>query len=303
MLINNQNNNNYLNVQNLSQRSHFVSDAKFAQTREVSFTGIPEKLAQKVPESLLKNSFFHKALRMVENNTSLFIASFVLVLLTTLRPLATLAVPGAKKEDKQYAAAKSITSGIINFAMSALVYIPLAMLISRLGNSAKFAQQAKEALNLFKKAASNPEKLAKAQEAAKHAIKATKYIKADKTAEVFKFAKEALEHTNPEKAFSSAQKAMGELSKVCKFPYAAGSQEFKIYNYLVNYGSQFALALGNAFLIFKFIPPIVNKLFPERAKQGKFDPPPTFAHKFNDGEQRLLLNEFKTKFMNGGQAK
>lgn len=271
-------------------------------SNQVAFTGIPEMLASKVPESLLKSNIFHKILKTAERNASLFEAGFVLCIATSLRPLTVLSMPGAKKEDKQYAAVKAISSGLVGFCLAALLYIPMAAIMSRLGNSAKFASKAREALAMAQKAASDPAQLAKANEAAQHVLKATQYIKPEKAAKAFEQASKALQASGGKATLEASTKALNELTKVAKFPFELGSKAFDSFNYMVNYGSKFIIGPLDAFILFKLIPPLMNKLFPDRKKKGKFNPPPTWAAKANPEQQRLLLQQFQTKVQKGGVA-
>lgn len=272
------------------------------QTNQPAFTGIPEMLASKVPEGLLKSKIFHGILQTAERNASLFEAGFVLAIATTLRPMTVLSMPGAKMEDKQYAAVKAISSGTVGFVLAALLYIPMAAIMTRLGNSAKFASKAKEALALAQKAVSDPAKLAKANEAAQHVLKATKFIKGDKAVKVFDQASQALQATGGAATFEAATKALNELTKVAKFPFELGSKSFDAFNYMLNYGSKFIIGPLDAWILFKLIPPLMNKLFPNRKKSGKVDPPPTWAAKMNPEQQRLLLQQFQSKVQKGGVA-
>ena len=84
----------------------------------------------------IQSSAFHKICDIAGKNPPLFSAGVVLAITTTLRPAAILAVPGAKKEDKEYSAARSFATGIIAFCMALVMYRPLELLIRRLGKAA-----------------------------------------------------------------------------------------------------------------------------------------------------------------------
>jgi hypothetical protein len=159
----------------------------------LNFSGFPEYLANKVPEGFLKNKNLHNFLKLAENNASMFEEIITFILGAFLRPAAILTVPGAKKEDKRYPAVKSIASAIISFGLTALVYIPLARHIRKLGTT-----------------------------------------------------------------------AVKNASKSGSFPYKDGTEQFAAFNYLVNYGSIFIVAPLQTILLFKAIPPLMNKLFPKK---------------------------------------
>lgn len=74
-------------------------------------------------------------------NSTLCNAAIVTALATTLRPAAILAMPGAKKEDKQYSAAKSITTGIVGLLFALALYKPLEHSLAKL--SGKLTKLAK----------------------------------------------------------------------------------------------------------------------------------------------------------------
>jgi hypothetical protein len=188
----------------------------------VSFTGV-EQLAQKVPDAVHRSGILHKILRLAGDNPTFFEVAFATTIMTTLRPITILAVPGAKKEDKQYAAVKAVCSATAALALTALLYIPLGAVMKRLGKSPAF-------------------------------------------------------------------------------PFKEGTEAFKAFNHYLNYGSKFLIAPLEAMLLFKLIPPIMHKVFPERKKSGKFDPPPKpFAAQLN-GDQERLLAEFQAKYGKGVKA-
>jgi len=56
-----------------------------------------------------------------------------------LRPVTIFATPGVKKENKEYASAKSIASGLLGFAVMASVSMPIAKAIKKINvNPAKY---------------------------------------------------------------------------------------------------------------------------------------------------------------------
>lgn len=300
-----------LNTQNTFIPSTFrgnqTKDLKIATKRQnvtsggVNFTGIPEALAAKVPEAVLKNGLFHSILNLAERNASLFDASFLLVIATTLRPVSVMAVPGAEIEDKKYAAVKAITSGLISFALACIIYIPLGRFMQRFGNRAKIADEANKLLSEAMKATSKSGQMAKANEAAETLLQSGHFFKPEQIEKVFKHATKALTEKTPEATIKAAQQGLNELTKVAKFPYRLGSKEYDSFNYMLNYGSKFLIGPFTAFMLFKSIPPMMKKVFPDRHKKGKFDPPPTFAKQLNNNQQRLT-DEFIAKLRKGVQA-
>jgi hypothetical protein len=101
-----------------------------------NFSGIPEKLAQSIPDKFLKNKNVHSFCEMAEKNASLFDVSFALIMGTTLGAGGILASPFNKKEDKQYMASQLIMNCLVSFALSLVVYLPLSKSMAKLGQSA-----------------------------------------------------------------------------------------------------------------------------------------------------------------------
>ena len=101
--------------------------------------GEPSRFIKKLFElakKVVMSKAFHKVCDVAGKNPPLFSAGLVFVITTTVRPAAILAVPGAKKEDKQYSAARSFATGMIAFSLALMVYRPLESLIRRLGKAA-----------------------------------------------------------------------------------------------------------------------------------------------------------------------
>lgn len=170
-------------------------------------------------DPIIKNKYFQSLLNLSVKNPSLFDSTIVLALATTIRPATILAIPGPPKEDRQYAAAKSIATGIIGVIVSALIYIPF-----------------EKGLRTFGPAA---------------------------------------------------------VEKFCKNPKAA-----EAFNYIVNKGSKLIIGPLDAMLLFKLIPPIMKRVFPNSKKQ---DPtPPPFAAKLNEDQQKVFTDFVKQYGNKGG---
>ncbi|MEW5822186.1 MAG: hypothetical protein AB1782_18470 [Cyanobacteriota bacterium] len=94
------------------------------------------KLADKIPGSFYNGSFLNYVATQAKNYPGLFEALTALGVTSTIRPATILIVPGAKKEDKQYAAVKSIASGVIGYVISYIAFKPLGDVIEKLGKGA-----------------------------------------------------------------------------------------------------------------------------------------------------------------------
>ena len=90
--------------------------------RNVSFGGFLS------PQELAKSSRFKSWLDKAYANPLLFDSTFALILTCGLRPGAIMALPGDKKnkDDKVYASAHSIASGVISYGISLLITSPIA---------------------------------------------------------------------------------------------------------------------------------------------------------------------------------
>lgn len=119
-------------------------------------------------QKLCTNKIFKKSLEFASDNGALFSAGFALFTATLLRPAAIFATPGVKKENKEYACAKSISSGIIGFLVMAAVSSPIASAVKKINqNPSKYLK----------------EKTIKALDDGKDLIKSAKY---DKATQIFK---------------------------------------------------------------------------------------------------------------------
>lgn len=83
-------------------------------SRDISFNGF------------WSNNFVKKGLEFASNNGALFAATTTLALSTGVRTASILSTPKTEKENKKIAAAKSIISGILEFALTLAISAPIA---------------------------------------------------------------------------------------------------------------------------------------------------------------------------------
>lgn len=87
----------------------------------------------------LNNKILLKGLEKVSEHGTSFAATTSLVMSLGVRPLAILSTPDVEKENKQYACANSICSGIIKFAMIEAIALPIENAVKKIDeNPAKF---------------------------------------------------------------------------------------------------------------------------------------------------------------------
>lgn len=89
--------------------------------------------------SLLKDDkkWLLKLLAKAADNQIVFSSLFALFLTCTLRPISIVALPGQKKnkDDKKYAAAHSIASGVIGYFTALLIASPIAIALKKIGKA------------------------------------------------------------------------------------------------------------------------------------------------------------------------
>jgi len=82
------------------------------------------------------NKLFKKGLEFAANNGTLFVATASLALSTVARPIAIMSAPKTEKENRQYAASKSIASSL-GYALMLTATIPLAKSIKKIDETPK----------------------------------------------------------------------------------------------------------------------------------------------------------------------
>lgn len=83
-------------------------------------------------KGLLNNKILLKGLEKVSEHGTSFAAGTSLVMSLGVRPLAILATPDVEKENKQYASANSICSGLIKFALVEAVALPVESAVKKI---------------------------------------------------------------------------------------------------------------------------------------------------------------------------
>ena len=102
------------------------SDIIVKKPAEPSFSGFLSA------EKLAKKTWFNKMLTVAGENPVLFSNGVALVLTCLFRPITICALPGKKnKDDKRYAAASSIASGIIGFVGAVLFANPISAAVKK----------------------------------------------------------------------------------------------------------------------------------------------------------------------------
>jgi hypothetical protein len=83
-------------------------------------------------EKIFKNEGFKKTLEKIHDYQLIFGPAFALILTCIFRPAAIMTLPGKKnKDDKKYAAAHSISSGVIGFILSTIMFTPISNAINK----------------------------------------------------------------------------------------------------------------------------------------------------------------------------
>lgn len=98
---------------------------------------------------LYNSRYLKKGLEMASNNGVLFSSVACVTLSSIVRPIAVLMTPNAKKEDKQYTCARSITSGILGFGITMAITTPIIKAVDNITkNTDKFLKP--ETIKFFK---------------------------------------------------------------------------------------------------------------------------------------------------------
>lgn len=88
------------------------------------------------------NKCVKKGLEFASNNGALFAATTTLVLSAGVRPLAILATPKTEDKNKKIACAKSIVSGLLEFAITLAISAPIAAAFKKIDtNPAKYLKK------------------------------------------------------------------------------------------------------------------------------------------------------------------
>lgn len=83
-------------------------------------------------QPIYNNKILKKGLEFAADNSALFVATTSLILSTAARPLAIMATPKTDKENRQYAAAKSLASSAVGYLIMLCASIPLAKSIKKI---------------------------------------------------------------------------------------------------------------------------------------------------------------------------
>lgn len=108
---------------------------------EISFNGLPVSEVASIGkkeltrfEKLLKHKYFKDFLLYADKSQVTFGAAFALILTGLLRPVAIMLTPSSKKniDDKKYAAAQSISSGLIGLGFAVLFSNPISAAVGKI---------------------------------------------------------------------------------------------------------------------------------------------------------------------------
>lgn len=193
-------------------------------------------------KSAKKGTFFSSTkvqniLKKAEDTPIIFSALFSLILTGIFRPASIMVLPGQKKnkDDKKYAAAHSVASGVIGYCISLLIFAPLGHAIKSIGN--------------------NPEKyLGK---------KITDDYLGNSGKEFLDKIKDKLA-----KEYQSVEKQTSEFEKF-KINRLKASGNFNLAKKIINMFPEVVLAPPKAILTIALIPPILKYIFGwEKKKQN-----------------------------------
>ena len=87
-------------------------------------------------KGLYNSRFLKKGLEFASDNGVLFSSVVCVALSSVFRPIAVLFTPKAKKEDKQYTCARSITSGLLGFGITIAITTPIVKAVDNVAKNA-----------------------------------------------------------------------------------------------------------------------------------------------------------------------
>ena len=94
-------------------------------------------------KGLYNSRFLKRGLEFASDNGVLFSSVVCVALSSVFRPIAVLLTPKAKKEDKQYTCARSITSGLLGFGITMAITTPIVKAVDNIAkNSGKYLKPA-----------------------------------------------------------------------------------------------------------------------------------------------------------------
>lgn len=106
---------------------------------EINFSGLSSANVKTAEQAhwIYTNKNVKKFFHMAESTPAVFSSLFALMLTCTLRPAAIMATPSSKKnvDDKKYASAHSIASGVIAYILSLGLLQPLANAMNKIKKS------------------------------------------------------------------------------------------------------------------------------------------------------------------------
>lgn len=118
-----------------------------------------QKISQNYTTRILKNKTLLKGLEKISEHGTSFTAGTSLAMSLTVRPLAIFSTPDTEKENKQYAAANSICSGLIKFGMVEAIALPVESAVKKIDkNPPKFLKE-----STIKNLTNNTDTLAKSR--------------------------------------------------------------------------------------------------------------------------------------------
>lgn len=106
---------------------------------EISFSGFFRPKNASEVAGIYTNKLVKKFFKMATDNQVVFSALYALALVCILRPAAIMALPGDKKnkDDKKYAAAHSIASGLIGYGIATALFDPIKNAATKIANDPK----------------------------------------------------------------------------------------------------------------------------------------------------------------------
>ena len=109
----------------------------FSSAPKAPKKGFWERIGEKESvKKFFRDPKFHKFLD-ASNNLAVMESIFVLAISTTIKPVTIMALPGAKEEDKKYAATKAFLGGVVDYCLITVLVKPFTKKVEALGKRIK----------------------------------------------------------------------------------------------------------------------------------------------------------------------
>jgi len=114
---------------------YFIFCVFIISLKYMKITAANQKQYKPSFKGLMTNKHILNGLEHIADHGTTFVAAATLVMAAGVRPFVTAHAPGVDKENREYSAANSIASGVIKFAMTEAVALPVENAVKEIDNA------------------------------------------------------------------------------------------------------------------------------------------------------------------------